>query len=647
MHSKFYIEPTVRSAAAMLPPGFDFEKAVWWKKIEEENRTYLYKMLGGIFLAAFAVALCFFAHAMLTLSVIPPLRYWLAISVTGGMALAYAFLKYNEIFAVLALIMAVGGIVCGEFLPLTYGIDGLIFICLPALVFLFFGIRRGRRFVTAFGIAGIAMVALSETPLMAGLALAEFPIEYKVITLLLYQLVAVFISRLQKAYELTIAGLIKYFAFDETTGMPTRNILRYIPRNNATFAILHLASLEDIRSMFGYDVAESAMSFVSEHLKRLELGFRFSTFRLKGNEFGLLFRTDGIEPTTIHTMESLSKLISAKEFAYDDMKIRLSFVIGFDEHLEDLTLPCAKDDFLFKADIALKEGIRNKSAVMKYSKDQNVQENAGRNLANYSILVRNIEECALKAMFQPVIEVSSGLVAWHEALVRIKTGTGDYVSPLEYLDLCSSTGLSRDIAFFMIERAFEMIDQTDSPVSVNLSRSDIVDDRMRSMIIAHTKRIIGRGRLIVELLESEKYGSETKLAESIRELRAHGVLLAIDDFGSGYSNLANFIDLEVDIIKIDGQLIKRAETDHKLKAFIAGTVRFCANSGIRTVAEHVDTPELAAYLKGEGVDFFQGYLFGRPETAPVATIHVPAGRQVFREQGLRSETARKATYSSE
>jgi len=629
MHSKFNIEPTIRSAAAMLPPGFDFEKADWWKTIENENRAYLYKILGGIFLSAFAVSLGFFVHAMLAFAIIPPLQYWLAIVVTGGVALAYALLEYNELFATAAVVMALGGIICGELFPSSYGIDGLIFICLPGLLFLFFGIRRGRNLVVVFGLAGTAMVVLSCTPVLAGITLATVSMEYKIITLLLYLVVAAFVSRLQKAYELTVAGLIRHFAFDETTGMPTRNILKYIPRNNATFAILHLASLEDIRSMFGYDVAESAMSFVSEHLKRLETGYRFSTYRLKGNEFGLLFRSNGLDPATLLTMEALSKIISAKEFAYDDMKIRLSFVIGFDEHMDEDQVLCVQDDFLFKADIALKEGIRNKSAVMKYTKDQNVRENAGKNLANYSILVRNIEECALKAMFQPVVDVSTGTVSWHEALVRIKTGTGEYVSPLDYLELCSSTGLSRDIAFFMIEQAFDTIARTDSPISVNMARSDIVDDRMRAMIVARARALTGRGRLIVELLESEKYGSETKLAESIRELRSHGVLLAIDDFGSGYSNLANFIDLEVDIIKIDGQLIKRAETDHKLKAFIAGTVRFCTNSGIRTVAEHVDTPELAAYLSREGVDFFQGYLFGKPECEPVTKINTPEGRQVF------------------
>ncbi len=621
----------------MLPPGFDFDKADWWKKIEDENRGYLYKILGGIFLGAFAVSLCFFAQFMLSSSAIPPLRYWLAMVGTGGVALAYLLLRYNEIFATVAIVMAVSGILGGGFFPLGYGIEGLFFVCLPGLVFLFFGIRRGKWPVVAFGFSGLAMVLLSATPPFADLAIAAVPMEYKIITLILYLAVAIFVSRLQKAYELTVAGLIRHFAFDETTGMPTRNILKYIPRNNATFAILHLASLEDIRSMFGYDVAESAMSFVSEHLKLLESDYHFSTYRLKGNEFGLLFRGNGSEPATFFTMESLSKIISAKEFAYDDMRIRLSFVIGFDEHMDEDQLLCMRDDFLFKADIALKEGIRNKSAVMKYSKDQNVRESAGKNLANYSILVRNIEECALKALFQPIIDVSTGLVAWHEALVRIRTGTGEYVSPVEYLDLCSSTGLSRDIAFFMIEQAFDMIARTDSPVSVNMARSDIVDDRMRSMIVTRAKKITGRGRFIVELLESEKYGSEIKLADAIRELRSHGVLLAIDDFGSGYSNLVNFIDLEVDIIKIDGELIKRAETDHKLKAFIAGTVRFCANSGIRTVAEHVDTPELAAYLKSEGVDFFQGYLFGKPEVEPL-----PAGNWTAEGRGFPVASFRQA-----
>jgi EAL domain-containing protein (putative c-di-GMP-specific phosphodiesterase class I) len=91
-----------------------------------------------------------------------------------------------------------------------------------------------------------------------------------------------------------------------------------------------------------------------------------------------------------------------------------------------------------------------------------------------------------------------------------------------------------------------------------------------------------------------------------------GVLIAIDDFGSGYANYAHILELKPDYIKIDGSLIQNILSDNDSKILVQSIVRFAHELNITTVAEYVENKEIFELLKEYGVDEFQGYYFGRP-----------------------------------
>ncbi len=98
----------------------------------------------------------------------------------------------------------------------------------------------------------------------------------------------------------------------------------------------------------------------------------------------------------------------------------------------------------------------------------------------------------------------------------------------------------------------------------------------------------------------------------VKKLRKTGVLIAIDDFGSGYANYAHILEIKPDFIKIDGSLIQNILTDGDSKILVQSIVNFARELNIKSVAEYVENKEIFELLKEYGVDEFQGYYFGRP-----------------------------------
>ena len=98
----------------------------------------------------------------------------------------------------------------------------------------------------------------------------------------------------------------------------------------------------------------------------------------------------------------------------------------------------------------------------------------------------------------------------------------------------------------------------------------------------------------------------------VKQLRKLGVLIAIDDFGSGYANYGHILEIKPDYIKIDGSLIKNILSDRDSQILVKSIVDFARELNITTVAEYVETEEIFELLKEYGVNEFQGYYFGRP-----------------------------------
>ena len=148
-------------------------------------------------------------------------------------------------------------------------------------------------------------------------------------------------------------------------------------------------------------------------------------------------------------------------------------------------------------------------------------------------------------------------------------------------------------------------------VSINISFEDINDEITRNMLYNYIDEKTG-SKLIMEILESESINDFDMVKKFIENMKKRGVKIAIDDFGSGYSNFVVILDLSPDYIKIDASLIRNI-TQPRYFDIVKMIINFAHRYNIKVIAEYVDSKEAFEKLRDLGVDEFQGYYFCEPQ----------------------------------
>jgi EAL domain-containing protein (putative c-di-GMP-specific phosphodiesterase class I) len=175
-----------------------------------------------------------------------------------------------------------------------------------------------------------------------------------------------------------------------------------------------------------------------------------------------------------------------------------------------------------------------------------------------------------------------------------------------------NSGLYIKIAREMLEQSLSFFAKREEKISVNFLPNDFFDASIMDSLMNGIQKFDSPKRVVIEITEQEGVENFQRLAMVVKKLRKTGVLIAIDDFGSGYANYAHILEIKPDFIKIDGSLIQNILTDNDSKILVQSIVNFARELNIKSVAEYVENKEIFELLKEYGVDEFQGYYFGRP-----------------------------------
>ena len=212
-----------------------------------------------------------------------------------------------------------------------------------------------------------------------------------------------------------------------------------------------------------------------------------------------------------------------------------------------------------------------------------------------------------------MIDNSTGKVYKYEALARIKKDDGEIILPSKFLDLSRQTKLYSSITKTMIEKTFRDFANNKKSLSINFSYSDINSDEIKEFFYEKLETYPSVAhRLTVEILENEDIQNFNVLKNFYSKIKRYDCKLAIDDFGSGYSNMMFILQLQPDYIKIDGKLIESLYTNNQSLTFVKSIVAFAKKHNITTIAEFVSSEKLAKGVKELGVDISQGYYFSEP-----------------------------------
>jgi EAL domain-containing protein (putative c-di-GMP-specific phosphodiesterase class I) len=230
--------------------------------------------------------------------------------------------------------------------------------------------------------------------------------------------------------------------------------------------------------------------------------------------------------------------------------------------------------------------------------------------------------------FQPIVETSSGEVVAFEALIRGPTGE----LAMDFLNGVSTADVHR----FDLESKADAIQRAAQlgircRLAVNLLPKSLTNAPEAVSFLIKQIRTCGikPEQLIVELTEEEAIANPLLFQNMVRQLRASGIQIAIDDFGAGYAGLSLLAEFQPDILKIDKKIIQGVAANGPRQAIVRAIVEFCICLGIRVIAEGIENQEDWQWLESAGVHWFQGNLYAEPGLNQIPTINWPLPHKEF------------------
>ncbi len=394
--------------------------------------------------------------------------------------------------------------------------------------------------------------------------------------------------------------------YDSLTGLPNRNSALEDfkkERLTGTAAIMNIDGFKEINDLFGHEAGDALIKDIADLLSR-EFPQIQHLYRLPGDEFLMVLEETGTEALGREFLELIDR-VSSTSFKRRDRDITVTVTIGVCPIRPGLHPLAGANGALFRAR-------QNGDSLAFYDAQKDLRDRYKRNLYWLNELKEAIHDNRLVAYYQPISCIATGEISKHEALIRLVDREGQVVSPAEFLPVAKKSKLYKTITHTIIRQAFEAFSQTGMSVSINLTTRDLLEKKTVEYLLGEMERQGMEGRVIIELVESESVTQYEQIIQQIQELKKRGILVAIDDFGSGYSNFNYLLQLQADFLKIDGSLLQNITRDNQSRIIVQSIVSFAQKLGIQLVAEYVTSEASLEIIREMGVEFAQGYFISKP-----------------------------------
>jgi EAL domain-containing protein (putative c-di-GMP-specific phosphodiesterase class I) len=267
-----------------------------------------------------------------------------------------------------------------------------------------------------------------------------------------------------------------------------------------------------------------------------------------------------------------------------------------------------------------------------------MQAQSARALQLENALRRALERQQLSLHYQPQLALEAdgeARIVGAEALLRWQHPELGWVSPAEFIPIAEATGLILPIGEWVLREALSQLSRWDDAglpeltMAVNLSAVQFRHDGLPELVGRLLAELgMAPGRLELELTEGAAMDNPAVAITVMNELHARGVRLSIDDFGTGYSSLSYLKKFRVSKLKIDQSFVRDLTEDAEDRAIVDAVIRMAGALGLETLAEGVETEGQLAFLRRQGCQAVQGYLFSRPLPAATFVEFVLSGQVV-------------------
>ena len=407
--------------------------------------------------------------------------------------------------------------------------------------------------------------------------------------------------------------LYKLLYTDNLTDLPNRaKLIKELQNDNnlvlSSICILDINSFKEINDFYGHKAGDIILIALSKLIKEnIEEFSNLSLYKFPSDTYCITNVKDNKEEF-LKTIENILEAAYKTVFNFDqyEIDIRLTAGMSFSN----------KNNKLITADIALQSAKKDhKDYMIFYDELDKFQEYENNMLWTKKLKSAFVRD-NIEVYFQPLINNKTLKVDKYECLVRLIDEDGKVVAPFFFLDISKKSNQYTKLTKIVIEKSFKKFANLPFEFSVNISYEDIEDPEFLVFIKEMIKEYDVAQKVVFEILEDENVKNYSLLISFIDEVKSLGCKVAIDDFGSGYSNFEHLLKMNVDYLKIDASLIKNIATDENSYKITKTIVEFAKSLNLQTIAEYVENKEIFELTKELGVDYSQGYYFSAPIANP-------------------------------
>lgn len=383
--------------------------------------------------------------------------------------------------------------------------------------------------------------------------------------------------------------------------------LRYGEEEIQSIAIIDINSFKEINDFYGHKIGDlilnNVANIIAEGIKPFS---HMKLYKFPADIYAIAnshTNKDEFTQTILKIIEQIDKQVYT--FEQYEIDVRVTAGLSFS----------TKNNKLITADLALQAAKKDhKDYLVFYDELDNLKE-----YQNNMIWTKKLKTALAKdniiVYYQPLINNKTLKVDKYECLVRM-IDEESIISPFFFLDISKKSNQYHKITRSVIQKSFKEFENLEFEFSINISYEDIANNDFLDFIKEMFALYNVKNKVVFEILEDEGIKNYTVLTNFVKEIKKLGCKVAIDDFGSGYSNFEHLLKMNVDYLKIDASLVKNTVEDENSYKVTKTIIEFAKNLNLKTIAEYVENKDIFDTIRDLGADYSQGYYFSAPLKVP-------------------------------
>lgn len=409
-------------------------------------------------------------------------------------------------------------------------------------------------------------------------------------------------------YYLPIRDVMaKKFDFIDSAQTDTNQIENELKEDGYNYLfLLDVSNFSAINKVFG-KIFSNKILLEIEAMLDVNTHKHAKLFKVESDRFIVLSNEKSKESVKEYC-EQIISFFDTKKVMLDDVELDVTFNIGVSRVINNISDTIVNSEYAL--DKSKKLGSRNYEIYDELNVEYIDEKDAILWLNRTKELVLNDQ---IEPYFQPIQEIATGEVNKYEVLARGVIGD-EVIEPKNFVNSASRLGILTSITKTIIKKSFKHFKNREGSFSINLTERDLLEgylsDFLKDKLSVYS---IDPSRVTFEILESVVVDKSFKvISQQIGELKEMGFVIAIDDFGIENSNFNRLLEMNADIIKVDGAFIGELKENAKLALIVETIVNLAKSLGVKTVAEFVKDEYTYETVKELGIDYAQGYFIGRP-----------------------------------